>query len=149
MYVGQHKNCKPCLNPYGSVPSARRDDTKNKHLIDIESKLKGQNSKPEYNCGREKTWTLDVHQPDPDFREPCNKLLVPEETLMTHPKTYYTELEIDRFYDLPVGNDRYLFWDYSVNTKSMAKDSFVQKYPKPLSMNPSLPPAQRSRNYNR
>jgi hypothetical protein len=144
MYAGQYKNCRPCLNSYGSVPTGRYNDSKNKHLVDIESKLKGQ-STPDYDCGREKTWDLDVYQPDPDFRAPCSKLLVPEESLMTLPKSYFTELQIDRFYDLPIDNDDWVYWGDSVNTKQMAKDAFVQKYPKPLSINPSLPPAQRSK----
>ena len=62
-----------------------------------------------------------------------------------HPKSYYKELQIDRFYDTPTGisNDAYIHWDFSIDTHNMAKDSFVQKYPRPLSQNPSLPPAQR------
>jgi len=148
MYTGQHRNCDPSLTPYGSVPTGRRDDTNNPSFIDIESKLLRQNSNPEFDCGREKMWHLNVNQRDPDYRKPASKLLVPEHSLMTHPKAYYTEAQIDRFYDLPIDNERWVFWDYALNTKTAAKDAHVIKYPRLLSHNPALPPAQRSRAYN-
>jgi hypothetical protein len=110
--------------------------------------LKGQNSRPDFNCAREKTWFLNVNQIDVDAKPWCVKALTPIESLMTHPKDYYRELEQDRFYDLPVDNDNYVFWDFSVNTRNMAKDAFVQKFPRILSQNPSLPPAQRSNSNN-
>ncbi len=144
MYQGQQKNCSPCLTPYGAVPNGRYFTSRNKHLTDIESKLKGQNSRPDFNCGREKTWFLDVTQFNVDSNPQCVKELTPIESLMTHPKEYYRELEQDRFYDLPIDNENWVFWDYSVNTRAAAKDAFVQKYPKPLSQNPALPPAQRT-----
>ena len=45
MYRGQHKNCNPCLTPYGAVPKSNWNDSRNPYLIDIESKLKGQDSR--------------------------------------------------------------------------------------------------------
>lgn len=147
MYAGQWKNCQPCFPVYGAVPDGQWFDSKNPDLVDIESVLKNQ-SYPRVGCGRDNVRLLDVNEINPDVGPNCGKWITPMDTLMTHPKQYYKELQVDRFYDLERPQESGVFWDYAVNERLAGKDAHVERYPVPLSMNPSLPTAQRSPDLN-
>lgn len=145
MSYDQNVNCDPCLNQYGSVPNKYLYLAKNKNQVDIESVLQGST----YNyigCGNRDAVRLisPAQGQNQNINPTCNKWLTPQDTLMTTPKSYYTELQIDRFYDLERPNYSEVFFDTSVNTRLAAKDSHITRFPVPISLNPSLTPAQRT-----
>jgi len=144
LYMGQQKNCSPCLPVYGSVPTGQWYDSKNPNLVDDETILKNQ-SYDRIGCGRDGVWYIDVNQQNVDLNPYCGKWLTPDPTLLSLPKSYFKELEIDRFYDLQRPQQSFVQWDYAANSRLQAKDAFVQLYPTPISANPSIPPVQRSR----
>src|SRR5271170_4662723 len=143
MFPGQWKNCEPCFPLYGATPDGRWYQSNDPDLVDKETILKNQ-SYPYVGCGRDKVRLLNSNEKNKDLKGFCNKWITPQESLMTHPKSYYRELQIDRFYDLQRPQESFVSWDYQINSKQQAKDAFVQKFPVPLSFNPSIPPSQRT-----
>lgn len=145
LYMGQQKNCNRCMPVFGSVPTGNWFDSRDFKRVDTESVLKNQ-TYPHIGCGRDNYRILNVRTENKDLDSYCGKWLTPTQTLMTHPKEYYKELQIDRFYEFAgeVPNESYLRWDYGTDTRLQAKDGFTQRYPTPISINYSLPSAQRS-----
>jgi hypothetical protein len=136
-------NCGNCMNPYGSVPNAYWNNSLNRNIVDAESVLL-QHSYPTIGCGRDRIYLLNTNERNVDLKPFCNKFLIPEDTLLSFPKDYYRELQIDRFYDLQRPQESFVHFDFSQNTRQISKDTFIQRMPTPISVNPSLPNLQRS-----
>lgn len=145
VYMGQQKNCHRCMPTFGGVPTGQWFDSRDLKRVDIESVLKNQ-SYPHIGCGRDNYRGLNIYRENKDLDNYCGKWLTPMDTLMSHPKEYYKELQIDRFYDFSGmrPNENYLTWDFATDSRLQAKDGFVQRYPTPISVNMSLPSSQRS-----
>jgi hypothetical protein len=138
-------NCGKCLPFIGKQIKGDRFGSKQPNQTDIETSL-WRASYP-WGCGRDGVHVLDMKQKNYDTYSTCPKFLDEIDSLLTHPKEHYRELEVDRFYDLHRDPASFIFWDYAVDTKLQAKDNYRTRYPTPIDQNVSMPPGERSYAY--
>lgn len=143
LYVGQKRNSNKALPLYGPYYKGDRFDSKNYNQVDIETRLKRQN-RP-FGSGRDRIHLVNIKQKNRDVPTVGPKFMNASDSLLTHPKQHFRELSVPNYWwDLQRPQSAFIYWDVSQNTRLAAKDAYRTKWPKPLDMNSTLPPGQRS-----
>lgn len=102
--------------------------------VDVESLLT-QRSVDTKRCASGELVMMDVKHAPLVHEMPTNKFLNANFTHLTYPIQDYKELSINRFESLPKDPQDSIFWDFSLDTRILQKDCFIQKYPTPLQHN--------------
>lgn len=140
----QLANCAPCEMPYGAVASRQRYSGNAMavenvgHITDVESILRHQSSASRLGNGREHFYAAPVTTPLALSQKTC-PLFAPEESLTSHPKQHYRELDsqVKRIFQREHDASDYIDFRDAIDTRQMAKDNYKMKLPKPLSFTPS------------
>lgn len=146
--VNNIKNCSGCLDKNGEGPHGEiyfGDSTTGNGQwnnvirdIDLESVMNKQLALDSSKCLRGEVIKLDMKHQPLVHEQTCNKNLDTQESLLTHPKWYYKELSTYPYQlegHLFKPPQEPIFWSEQIDTRILAKDLHIPKYPKPLPIN--------------
>ena len=142
-----NNNCSKCLHTLPEIEGQTigNSTTNGSHLIDIDTENFLSNRDLIYSrCDEGQLSTINMDKVNKSLKhvEPCGKFLNADSTLLSAPKDHFREIDSTKYHFqyLPQDVQSVVFWDFRIDSRLQSKDSYQQKYPKPIAIEPSLPP---------
>ena len=140
LFGGQVENCDVCYSNTGHRNS--REDVSTTRagcelghgsMVEVESELQNRVN-PNSNCNKAAANKGYVdHEVKLKHKDNCGKFLDEEDTRFSHPIDNYRGMNIDRFEHLPIDPQCNIFWNKSINSRLVAKDTYKMVRPELLS----------------
>lgn len=139
LFGGQVENCDVCHSYSGhrnsrEDVSTTRDNCELGHgsMVQVESELQNRVN-PRSVCNKAAANKGYVkHTPELKHKDKCGDFLDEEDTRFTHPIDNYRGISVDRFQYLPIDPQCNIFWNNSINSRLVAKDTYKMVRPELL-----------------
>lgn len=143
LFGGHVEHCNVChsfTGPRNSKEdvSTTRENCELGHgsMIAVESELQNRVN-PSSQCNKVgKNNGHKDHDANIKHKDNCGVFLDEQDTRFTHPLDHYRGMSIDRFEHLPIDPQCNIFWDNSINSRLVAKDTYRMIRPELLTNTP-------------